>query len=85
MAEAQDFASMTTAELTDIANLHSWGWQAAREELTRRAGTAAHSADAQFIASSASRDAGRIIKHLWIIFVLLPIICGVIFVILTQK
>jgi hypothetical protein len=36
------------------------------------------SADAHFIAMSASQDAGRIIKHLWIIFVLLPV-CSLFF------
>jgi hypothetical protein len=40
------------------------------------------SADAHFIAISASANAGRIIKHLWIIFVLLPVVLGIIFEIL---
>jgi hypothetical protein len=40
------------------------------------------SADARFIAMSASKDAGRIITHLWIIFVLLPVVLGVLFAIL---
>jgi len=40
------------------------------------------SADAHFIATSARADAGRIIKHLWIIFVLLPVVLGILFAIL---
>jgi len=40
------------------------------------------SADAHFIAISASKDAGRIITHLWIIFVLLPVVLGVLFALL---
>lgn len=40
------------------------------------------SADAHFISMSASRDAGRIIKHLWIIFVLLPIVLAIVYVIM---
>jgi hypothetical protein len=40
------------------------------------------SAGAHFIAMSARADAGRIIKHLWIIFVLLPVVLGIIFEIL---
>ena len=36
------------------------------------------SADAHFIATNASRDAGRIIKHLWIIFVALPFVLGIV-------
>lgn len=40
------------------------------------------SADAHFIAMSASKDAGRIITHLWIIFVLLPVVLGILFAIL---
>ena len=36
------------------------------------------SADAQFIA-------GKIVKHLWIIFVLLPVVLGILFTLLTQK
>jgi hypothetical protein len=40
------------------------------------------SADAHFIAMSASKDAGRIIKHLWIIFVLLPVVLAILFAIL---
>jgi len=40
------------------------------------------SADARFIAMSASKDASRIIKHLWIIFVLLPVVLGILFAIL---
>jgi hypothetical protein len=30
------------------------------------------SIDARYIANKASKDAGRIVKHLWIIFVALP-------------
>jgi hypothetical protein len=40
------------------------------------------SGDAHFIATSASKDAGRIITHLWIIFVLLPVVLGILFAIL---
>ncbi|MGA7926921.1 MAG: hypothetical protein WCA20_13080 [Candidatus Sulfotelmatobacter sp.] len=40
------------------------------------------SADAHFIAMSASQDASRVIKHLWIIFVLLPVVLGIPFAIL---
>jgi hypothetical protein len=43
------------------------------------------SADAHFIAMSASRDAARIVKNLWIIFVLLPFVVGVVLWVLTQK
>jgi hypothetical protein len=46
------------------------------------------SADAHYIAQcahDAARTAsGRIIKHLWIIFVLLPVVLGAAFWILTQ-
>lgn len=44
------------------------------------------SADAYHIAKCAREDsrdvAGRIVKHLWIIFVLLPIVLGILFAIL---
>jgi hypothetical protein len=36
------------------------------------------SADAHFIVTNASRDAARIIKHLWIIFVILPFVLGIV-------
>jgi hypothetical protein len=44
------------------------------------------SADAKYIAQCASQDAfftsSRIVKHLWIIFVLLPVVLGILFAIL---
>jgi hypothetical protein len=44
------------------------------------------SADAQYIAESARKDAqqasGRIVTHMWIIFVLLPIVLAILFAIL---
>jgi len=47
------------------------------------------SADAIHIAQSARQAAakasGRIVKHLWIIFVLLPVVLGILFAILTAK
>jgi hypothetical protein len=47
------------------------------------------SADAYHIVKRAREDsreaAGRIIKHLWIIFVLLPVVLGILFAILTAK
>jgi hypothetical protein len=47
------------------------------------------SPDAHFLAQSAreaAREAsGRIVKHLWIIFVCLPVVLGILFAILTAK
>jgi hypothetical protein len=47
------------------------------------------SADAYHIVKCAREDsreaAGRIVKHLWIIFVLLPVVLGILFAILTAK
>ncbi len=47
------------------------------------------SADAHHIARCAREDAreasGRIVKHLWIIFVCLPVVLGILFAILTAK
>jgi hypothetical protein len=47
------------------------------------------SADAHYIARSAREAAGeasrRIVKHLWIIFVCLPVVLGILFAILTAK
>lgn len=40
------------------------------------------SADAKYIARAADDNSDRIIKHLWIIFVLLPVVLGIIFEIL---
>ena len=31
------------------------------------------------------RSAGRIVKHLWTIFVLLPVVLGILFALLTAK
>ncbi len=75
--------------------------QDAQSELKRRghdvnisepqaqAADAAISADARYIADHASlaaqRASGRIVKHLWIIFVLLPVVLGILFAILTAK
>jgi hypothetical protein len=46
------------------------------------------SADAKYIADCASQDAlrssGRIVAHLWIIFVLLPVVLAILFEILTH-
>jgi hypothetical protein len=39
------------------------------------------SADAHYIVKCAHEDAGRIVKHLWIIFVLLPVVLGILFAI----
>lgn len=77
-----------------LATVTVWA-EAATEELKRRGFNvptnpmpanqvipAEISADAHFIAMSASKDAGRIIKHLWIIFVLLPVVLGILFAIL---
>jgi len=68
------------------------GQRAAQEELKRRTDAVACektvavdpiSADAHYIAQCARDDAreasGRIVKHLWIIFVLLPIVLGILF------
>jgi hypothetical protein len=47
------------------------------------------SADAHYIArcarEAASEGSGRIVKHLWIIFVCLPVVLGILFAILTAK
>lgn len=47
------------------------------------------SADAQHIArcarEAASQASGRIVKHLWIIFVCLPVVMGILFAIVTAK
>ncbi len=47
------------------------------------------SADAHYVAQRAREDAreasGRIVKHLWIIFVVLPVVLGILFAILTAK
>ena len=37
------------------------------------------------ISADAQHIAGRIVKHLWIIFVLLPVVLGILFTILTAK
>ncbi len=37
------------------------------------------SADAYYIAKASKDAAGRIIKHLWTIFVLLPVVLGILF------
>jgi hypothetical protein len=46
------------------------------------------SADANYIAKCAREDAreasGRIVKHVWIIFVLLPLVLGILFAILKS-
>jgi len=99
MAFERTVAEMTTEQLISAANgrygsgIASDGLiKEAAAELKRRsspAGSAANppdqiSADAHFIATNASRDAGRIIKHLWIIFVLLPFVCGILFWILME-
>jgi hypothetical protein len=91
MAHADDARKITTDQLKLIAkgksDMSDWGTDEAREaataELSRRGlGPDPISADAHFISVSASRDAGRIIKHLWIIFVLLPVVLAIIFEIL---
>ena len=43
------------------------------------------SPDAHYIAEASQKAAGRIVKHLWIIFVCLPIVLGILFAILTAK
>jgi hypothetical protein len=79
-----------------LASVEEWA-KVATEELKRRglslpvghtdsaAPSDPISADAHFIAMSASRDAARIVKNLWIIFVLLPFVVGVVLWVLTQK
>jgi hypothetical protein len=46
------------------------------------------SADAKYIAQCASQDAfftsARVVKHLWIIFVLLPVMLGILYAILKS-
>lgn len=54
-----------------------------------QAADAAISADARYIAEraaiAAKKASGRIVKHLWIIFVLLPVVLGILFAVLTAK
>jgi hypothetical protein len=38
-----------------------------------------------FLAATMHREAGRIISHLWFIFVLLPVVLGLLFTVLTAK
>jgi hypothetical protein len=93
MAHADDAKKLTIDELRNVASSKSdighWGTDSAREaaraELAMRGLDDPISADAHFIAMNASRDAGRIIKHLWIIFVLLPVVLGILFMLLTAK
>ncbi len=40
---------------------------------------------AQVASDSARASSGRIVKHLWIIFVCLPIVLGILFALLTAK
>jgi hypothetical protein len=37
------------------------------------------------ISADARHISGRIVQHMWIIFVLLPVVLGILFVILTAK
>jgi hypothetical protein len=91
MAHADDARKITTDQLTLIAkgksDMSDWGTEEAREaasaELSRRGlGPDPISADAKYIARATDDNSGRIIKHLWIIFVLLPVVLGIIFEIL---
>jgi hypothetical protein len=41
------------------------------------------SADAKYIAWAVDENSDRIIKHMWIIFVLLPVVLGILYVILS--
>jgi hypothetical protein len=75
-----------------LASVSDWS-QVASEELKRRGVTGLTdftiqsdpiSADAHHIAASVTAGAGRIVKHLWIIFVALPFALGVAFWILLQ-
>ncbi len=90
---ADKLKRMSASELYDASHGKGGavGAEAAIEELKRRGfapeidsppAPATVSADAHFIAISAKADAGRIIKHLWIIFVLLPVVLGILYAIL---
>ena len=41
------------------------------------------SADAKYIARAVDEDSGRIIKHMWIILVLLPVLLGILYAIVS--
>jgi hypothetical protein len=53
----------------------------------RRASAAANevSVDTMFLAQIQDECARRIVKHMWIIFVLLPVVLGILFALLTSK
>jgi hypothetical protein len=56
--------------------------QAQREEREREEVRAASAANAFDARSEVSADARHIVKHLWIIFVLLPVPLGILFMLL---
>jgi predicted nucleic acid-binding Zn ribbon protein len=39
----------------------------------------------EFLAATMHREAGRIISHLWVIFVLLPVMLGILYALVTAK
>ena len=56
-------------------------WQEKRDRERREEGLA----EIAFRNTPEWKAAGRIVKHLWIIFVCLPIVLGILFAILTAK
>ncbi len=70
------------------------GWTAAMSEATLTNAPTAEmlfeprtdiSADAKHIASAVERSGRRIVTHLWILFVALPAVVGILYAILTSK
>jgi len=78
----------------DSAKSSVGGWTTAMSEATPTTAQLAQSlhdprydvtADAKYIATAVERSGRRIVTHLWILFVALPVVLGILYAILMAK